>query len=477
MNPRAAEPWSAAAAAVVAVTMAAGIAEEAYGPAIVAGLALVFAVVARVTAPRVEAWPLAAILAGYIIGNRSFAQVSLAGRLPLLPAEAVLVLCLVMLLYRSAKGQAEVFKRNQVNLAVSAWVILGMVRIWPDFQRHGFMAVRDLAVVYYALFFFAAQALASHEPSLRLLRRAILGSLLLLPVAFLLLSEQRSSDMLPDRLRIFYKDDLVAACLVAAVFLTFAGLEGRRWLQAGAAAGLQAALLTIQSSRAALVALAAGSLWWVAARRWEYVRMQAGLLALGVAASAAVTLFSGGPIRESVLAEVARRVVSIADPAGSKNYDRDEHGYLSDNNRFRMAWWRQVATEVAETSPLTGLGFGHDLSRGFQRTYEQDLGEQFSARSPHSIVFTSIGRMGLIGLAAWFFLIVAMARATLAAVREAREGGTEILGWWSAAWVLMVSACFGVVLEGPMGAVLFWCLLGVANQAGRPPRPAALPPA
>ena len=37
---------------------------------------------------------------------------------------------------------------------------------------------------------------------------------------------------------------------------------------------------------------------------------------------------------------------------------------------------------------------------------------------------------------------------------------------------MLVSACFGVVLEGPMGAVIFWTLLGIAN-GGTPAAPAS----
>jgi hypothetical protein len=37
------------------------------------------------------------------------------------------------------------------------------------------------------------------------------------------------------------------------------------------------------------------------------------------------------------------------------------------------------------------------------------------------------------------------------------------LGLWACVWTILVSACFGVVLEGPMGAVVFWSLLGILN--------------
>jgi hypothetical protein len=49
--------------------------------------------------------------------------------------------------------------------------------------------------------------------------------------------------------------------------------------------------------------------------------------------------------------------------------------------------------------------------------------------------------------------------------RLARTDDTALapLGWWSVSWVMLASACFGVVLEGPMGAILFWTSLGLAN--------------
>src|SRR5581483_3236935 len=34
---------------------------------------------------------------------------------------------------------------------------------------------------------------------------------------------------------------------------------------------------------------------------------------------------------------------------------------------------------------------------------------------------------------------------------------------WTGVWVIFACACFGVVLEGPMGAVVFWVLLGLAS--------------
>jgi hypothetical protein len=50
-------------------------------------------------------------------------------------------------------------------------------------------------------------------------------------------------------------------------------------------------------------------------------------------------------------------------------------------------------------------------------------------------------------------------------LRSVRSTDAGTAGLWCAAWVILVSACFGVVLEGPMGAVVFWTILGLASAA------------
>jgi O-antigen ligase len=89
--------------------------------------------------------------------------------------------------------------------------------------------------------------------------------------------------------------------------------------------------------------------------------------------------------------------------------------------------------------------------------------EEFTARSPHSIVVGTIGRMGGVGLAGLLAVVAAMAARTWRALHDPATDAPTC-GLWCAAWVVLTSACFGVVLEGPMGAVVFWSLLGLANS-------------
>jgi len=69
---------------------------------------------------------------------------------------------------------------------------------------------------------------------------------------------------------------------------------------------------------------------------------------------------------------------------------------------------------------------------------------------------------GFAGLAVFAAFLVVLIHATWRAVRRA-DTPAHVLALWCSCWVILVSACFGVVLEGPMGAVVFWSLLGLAN--------------
>jgi len=132
-----------------------------------------------------------------------------------------------------------------------------------------------------------------------------------------------------------------------------------------------------------------------------------------------------------------------------------------DNNVFRMVWWRAAVEETIEGNLWFGLGFGHDLAfvssvniipttRGVHRTQS------------HNVLITIFARMGLVGSVAFLALLVACAGRTLWVLRHAAPL-TDAGAFWCAAWVLLICACFGVVLEGPMGAVVFWTMLGLAS--------------
>ena len=406
---------------------------------------------------------LCGLLVGYVVGNRGFAQLTLLPGLPLFPAEAGLALALAGMVVRSALSRSVPWRRDALNAAILVWIAVAGARILPDMRQHGAMALRDFAVVYHALFFFVAQALAAEPRAKALLQRSLFLATLLAVPCFELF--RRFPEFFLDRLTvagvplIYLKGDLIATFIAVGAVLTYARYDATRrpfWLLASLASVV---VVLSSDNRASVVALLGATLCFVIARRWRWVGMLAGASAGAALLLLALAVFAfPQSSRPRPLAYVVDRVASIFDVSGRYQYTT-ENDYKADNNRFRLVWWRTVIDQTLEQGPLLGLGFGYDLAEEFTREYGAD--EEMTARSPHSILVTVFGRMGVIGFLAFLGLLIALAARTLAAVRAYETDGNAVL--WIVAWVILISACFGVVLEGPMGAVVFWTVLGLAN--------------
>jgi O-antigen ligase len=371
-----------------------------------------------------------------------------------------------------------VLGRDPLGVAILFWILTGAARLGFDLRDYGWLALRDYATYYYAAFFFVARALARNPDSVRILRGSVTFALAVLPLLYLLANtfdEFFLTGLLVRGIPVFYyKEDLVAAYLFAGYFFLLAPPRpgGMAWRVPVAAVCFVTAF-TIGSSRAAIVALVVTSGWWLAARRWQPLKLQAALAAAGLAVLALVAVAGEKPFNQSRLYTLYEHLASMIDLPGTGNYESEGRQYVGDNNRFRLVWWEAVATETWETNPVLGMGFGYDLAARFQSTYEQDLGDEFTTRSPHSILFTLLGRTGLLGLAGFAVIVAGMVRKTLRVVRAIRTDPAALgpLGWWSVCWTILISACFGVVLEGPMGAVIFWTLLGLAVAEETRPAP------
>jgi len=475
MNPRLRLWLAGALGAVLGVALGFGLANQSYALAAAVLFLVLWIIAERYSPAWPDAWLLAGALVGYIIGDRGFAQLFITEQPPLLPAEAVLLVTVPALLIRMAFRRASGLRRDGLNYALLLWILLGTARLPLDLRRYGFLALRDYAMVYYAAFFFIGQAFGGHPASAALLRRAFTAAFLLLPVA--VTAFQFAPDFFFTNLTlrgiplVYQKSDLAAASLAAGFFWLWTRWERQRrpaWLICAIASMLLIGLMA--SPRAAMVALAVTTVGWLLAGRWRVAIAQAGLAGATFVVMIALLAFTDRDVRQTTAYSAYEHVVSIFDFHGTGDYLHNASGDLGDNNRFRLTWWRTVAEETLEQSPVFGLGFGYDLAAKFLASYDLVDPEEFAARSPHSIVMSVFGRMGLAGLALW---AVAGIQVVRLAWRILKKGEPDAAGLISVAGVILISACFGVVLEGPMGAVVFWTALGLANAAAATP-PAAL---
>ena len=428
---------------------------------------------------------MAGTLFGYIVGNRGFAQAMPFNGLPLFAAELALALTLGAMAFQSAVHKVSPVRRDALNLLVLAWLVLGAARLCIDLPRYGIFALRDSAMVYYALFFFIGQSVAADPSGRRWLQGALTAALALLPPLFL------AYDLAPEWFYghllfrgvplILYKGDIAATVMAGGVFYFYWRVcAGWRLAWAGVLASFAGAIYPL--TRAALVAFALAALLHVLALRGRMLLVLGCSLALSFVGSAAWSLARGTPFEESHAYQIGEYALTVfnVDPGGllaEPPEGADVKGNPLDNNEFRRVWWWTVAEETLENNPGFGSGFGDDLAARFISEYGLSGDLDFSARSPHSIVLSTFGRLGFAGLSVLLGLLGAMIVASCRAAalwRRDRSAG-EPVALWAMAWTIFLSACFGVVLEGPMGAVVFWTVLGMAAEAGR--RVAAAPAA
>lgn len=415
------------------------------------------------------------LVAGYVLGNRGFAQIMPLGRLPLPIGECGLALAFALTVVRGALARRVPFRHDAINLVLLLWLALGIGRLLWDFRVYRFDALRDFAAVYYCSFFFIAQAFAQNSAEARRFHFLLVGIFAALPpLAFLVESFPVLflTKVTLNGVPIFYfKGDLLATFLCGGFFLLLpspaAHTSWITWLRRGlAVASLGFGLYLL--SRAAMVGVGVSLFGCLLARRWYFLRAAGLTILLGLLVALSEAAFAHGDFRQSKLYAAYEHFTSILDVGGTRSYVNAESADSGANNQFRTIWWRSIIRETIVSDPAFGLGFGYDLAEGFIRDFDPAIGDEFTARSPHSMVMTIFGRMGFVGLFVWLAFMLILARESLHLARRARrqpgENLDELLALHSLCWVILISACFGVVLEGPMGAVVFWTILGLAHS-------------
>lgn len=405
------------------------------------------------------------VLFGLLIGNRGFAQLT-AIDLPLFPAEAALGLGVLALLWQSAWRRSLPIKRDAFHVTLFLWILLCAIRLPLDVRSYGVVAVRDFAMVYYGVFFFLGHHWGSDPDDRRWLERCTLAGLLVAPFAFEIFKRYPEIVVSATQLRgvplIFIKGDSAAALMAGGAAWCACLATTRDRLRYGLLAFVLLTAVLLSNSRAALVALLVLAMWLAIARAWGMLRALAAYAVLAVSAAFIAAAVSKAPWHETELYRTYERVVSMTDFSGTRTYRSAALQDKGDNNDFRLTWWRITSEQTWTENKWLGVGFGNELASEFARIYYPEVDETFTARSPHNFVLSVFARSGLLGLSLFLVALGIFARRTWLA---ARSGVSEQLGLWLFGWGIFVSACFGVVLEGPMGAVIFWTVLGLASTA------------
>lgn len=466
MNPRLRLLIFSVVASLLAVWLGWKVAEGAYFWPMLAASVAGAAILVRLIRLPLDVIALGVVVFGYIAGNRGFAQLMPVPGLPLLPAEVVLLVAGGWWVVSLAHERRLPWTSDPLNRLILLWIILGTARLFFDVRAHGFLALRDYAMVYYAFFFFIAQRIARVEAVRRfLLGATLVASILVLPG--MLLTEafpafffgQLTVNGVP---LIYYKGDLGGMFIGVGSLLLYFFAQGRQRYWAWPVSAVMFIFVAAGGNRAAMLGLVIATLLLVFARRWHFAAWQGAAVAVALAGAVTLAVVFNNTWAENKLHGVADRLKSLADVQGVANYESEDSFNKGDNNRYRLLWWKNVVIDTWEGNPVFGLGFGHDLAKSFAQEYNPEGSEEFGVRSPHNIFLSVFGRLGLVGLAVWSAFCAVLLRETWRSLHHDADGMLWAL--WCSLWVILIGASLGVVLEGPMGAVPFWTLLGLAHQ-------------
>jgi O-antigen ligase len=451
----------------VAVGLAPSIADGNFGwPATIAVAASLLAVW-RATGLAADIVLSGLVVCGYLIGNRGFAQLTYPG-IPLFPAEALLALGIISVIVRRGPSGTLPFPPGTFSKLLVLWLAICTARLCMDVRVYRFAAVRDYALAYYALFFFLAYDWMQAPRARVWLHRCTVAGLAIAPITFELF--RRFPDavtklQLAGAPLIFIKSDSAAALMAGGAAWTGALADRRRHWGYGLLSMVLIVATVFSNSRAALLALVVLLLWLMAGRYWRLLKAVAACALLGLVLLGGQAVLSARPWYDTELYRNYERLLSIADFSGEHVYRNPSLQDKGDNNEFRRVWWATVWHETMDSNPWLGNGFGYDLTTNFVRAYYPTADEEFYVRSPHNVLLTLFGRVGALGAGSFLLVLFALGRETWRALRRDDENQFGLMLF---AWAVIVSACFGVVLEGPMGAVPCWIVLGWAAAVGKP---------
>jgi len=421
---------------------------------------------------RLEGLILGVLLFGYIVGQSGFGHFSFSPTKGVYLGEIGLMICGAAILARLAFTRERIVPKQPLAWGIVVLIVIGTLRFIYDFRSsvNEMDVIRDFASIYYAAFFFVAFNVCRHPGSRLFVQRTVTVALIcaiFVSSVFFIVPSVFNYLMVHGRPFIEPRADLTGSFMgFACILFSMKSQQSRHfgWTVWSFAAFVA---LLLPLSRATFLGFAAAVIVLMLSGEVRFLPRLAVFCVIGIMALTPIALGCKSTGEATYATLLRDKILSVVEPFGNKrNFSTEAGDASAANNEFRAAWWESVIDDTSEKSPLVGLGFGYDLAKRFLQRYNVSINPyEFDARSPHSIVLTVYGRMGLIGILAFGFVVLQVLRFSLRCAAAVRAGKTSTLdvAWWCGVIAILVTSCFGVMLEGPMAAVVFWSLLGMAS--------------
>ena len=376
------------------------------------------------------------VILGYALGGKGFAYVSPVE--PVYIGEISLALCMLGLMTRL--GHSGLFDTS-IHKLIWVYLIYAGIHLIIDYDQYRLLAIRDSSTAYYALFFFASYSLFLNDQIVHAFARIIKIALVFSALQILMGKfSVRFPGFLPQ------VDAYIPLSAAAAFYFCVMAIENRK-ISYIVISGILT-LLCIMGKTSHLLSLVA-----VMASAVLFGRMRT--LMGPIAIMSVIAVVVGGVL---LIVNPAIVIDFIAESDTMETLSLDSGAFIGSTTKWRWDWWMTIWHDTMRTAPFWGAGFGGDISTAF---LGPELGKQ--VRYPHSIMFTAIGRLGLIGLSIFLTLFITIAVFTIKFCRSYYNrtdrcdadlicSGIVVAG--------MLNALLQATYEVPHAAILHWVCLG-----------------
>lgn len=421
---------------------------------------------------RFEGWFIAIIVACYFIGGKGFSYQRLVSIV--FVGELTLALLFVFHIVRVMTGATPLLPRHRLAIPLLIFLVYGFIHLVIDRREFPLISVlRDTATVYYALFFFLVYGPMQHKPTrdyiLKLL--PIIAGVSLLLYTVTIFGQLGATVTLATTIRqapviLQSVDAMIPICIGFSAFAYFKSLQSFAvWKGIYLLSSIACTAPLFYHGKAVFyVAFLAYIVAVMVAGHWKIILT---IIPIGIIS----VLLLMALIESGTIKDPDRKFTRFIEEFSS--FDIVGVGARSQRHaqrtvEWRITWWTMVTEEVMEKKPFYGMGMGSDISSDFHVKFNNSPVVNINrnlARYPHNIVFTVLGRMGLIGLVIFIPIVVLIMRELWIGLQILRRHASQCDPRYAFTWAFVlagfVNAFFQSTFEAPYTAVMFWTLLAV----------------
>ncbi len=387
------------------------------------------------------------VILGYALGGKGFAYVSPFE--PIYIGEIALALSLLGLLARPK--QLSLFD-TPIHRIVLVYVLYAGIHLIVDYEAYRLMAIRDSSMAYYALFFIVAYSLF-HDRRVVEVFEVVIKVAVVLSVISMAYHISGVGYVFPGFAP--HTDAYIPLCTGIVLYLLVAGVERRKLHFLALACLIGLALIAIKT--ASLLAVMAAVSCAILFGRINRLIMPAVILgALSVVALAVTTFIDRN---------LAFNMIAGGGTAETLGIQGGEFTGFTGTSHWRWLWWTVIYDDTMQSAPFWGQGFGADITGPFLEAWQgPEYGDATGyARYPHNVMFTNLGRIGILGLGIFIMLFFAIG---LLVIKFCRAYFSKV-GRRDADLI-----CFAIVIAGmtngilqatyeiPHSAITHWVCLG-----------------